>query len=179
MQTVKNGKGKGLVMAVLFSLVVVEGVPANAENLKVGVINTARILAESEFGKKAQSEFAKEVKTQREELEEKRNEVKEYRNLLKTAKEKKKDKKTLEELNDKLKKNARELKWLKKDLDKKLREKDKELVQNMRARIKVILSQYVEDTEFAVIVQRNNVAAYSSRVDVTDDIIQRLDRRFD
>ncbi|MFP4445119.1 MAG: OmpH family outer membrane protein [Desulfosudaceae bacterium] len=169
----------GAVFLALALMPAVSGVTAAAEDLKVGIINTARILAESDYGKKLQEKFGDEMKEQQAELEKKREEVKENQQLLQTAQKNQKSAVKLEELNDALEKSVREFKWMKEDLDKNLREMDQALVRDMRAKLQLILAQYVEDTEYAVIMERQRVASASSRVDVTEDIIELLDKNYD
>lgn len=169
----------GAVCLALALILAVSSVPAAAENFKVGIINTTRILAESEYGQKLRDKFSEELKEQQAELEKKREEVRERQELLQKAKADQKDAAKLEELNGALEKSLREFKWMKEDLDKKLREMDKSLVQDMRAKLQLILSRYVEDTDYVVIFPRQRVAAASSRVDVTEDIIELLDKYYD
>ncbi len=150
-----------------------------ADDLKVGIINTGKILAESDYGKKLQARFGEEMKEQRDDLEKKRREVEKKQDLLVKAQENRQNPEEMSELKEALEKSVREFKWKKDDLDKKLREMDQELVRDMRAKLQMILTQYVEDTDYAIIVERQRVAAASSRVDVTSDIIRILDQYYD
>ncbi|MFP4039947.1 MAG: OmpH family outer membrane protein [Desulfosudaceae bacterium] len=167
------------IMALMVVLLLFTSSLTAAADLKVGIINTGKILAESDYGKKLQDRFGEKMKEQRDDLEKKRREVETNQNLLAKARENRQNPEEISELKEALEKSVREFKWKKNDLDKKLREMDQELVRDMRAKLKIILAQYVEDTDYAVIVEKQRVAAASSRVDVTSDIIRLLDRHYD
>ena len=148
---------------------------ALAENSKVGIINTAKILMKSNYALKIKDEFMAEIAEQRDVLDRRRTVVEKLRQKLDAAKAAGKRDSTIEKLEDEYLRAVREFNWMKEDFDKEIREMDKALLEKMKKRIRSVLDHFITVTDFCIILDKQSVAVYCDSVDVTDDIIRRLD----
>jgi Skp family chaperone for outer membrane proteins len=64
---------------------------------------------------------------------------------------------------------------LKEDFDKELVEMDNALLEKMKERVRKVLEQFIAATDYCIIMEKQRVAVYCKTVDVTDEIIKRLD----
>jgi Skp family chaperone for outer membrane proteins len=148
---------------------------ALAENNKVGIINTAKILMKSNYALKMKEEFLGEIAEQRKLLDKKRTVVEKLGKKVAAAKAAGKRESIVEKLENEYVRAVREMNWMKEDFDKEVREMDKALLSKMKKRIRLVLDQFITVTDYCIILEKQRVAVYCDSADVTDHIIKRLD----
>ena len=149
---------------------------ALSADVKIGVIDTQRILKESKAANNARAVFLKDVEQKRKQLLEKQNEVqamdeelkKEAKDMTPQARREKAD-----ELDNELK----ELKRLKSDLEEELKKKDMELTQKLLAEIREIVNEYSKKEKYTIILEKRTLIAFDEAIDITDKIMAILDKK--
>lgn len=147
---------------------------ASAADIKVGIIDTTRIVTESKAGKSAQVVFNQELETKNAAYAAKGNELQTIQEELAT----KSSEMTLDEYNEKSAKYSKvkkELERMKNDMEEDLSAKNEELNLKLFTEIAAIVSDYCKKENFTIILEKNYVAAYDGAIDVTDKIIELYD----
>lgn len=174
----KYGFFTGLFFAMCSGLVLlpaVDGAVALAGDNKVGIIDTGRIVLQSQYGQRIKTEFTAEMEEQRKALDKKRDAAEKQRQRLISAKEAGKGASVIAKQEKEFEKTIRELKWMKEDFDKELLEMDKAMLEKMKERVRLVLEQFVATTDYCIIMEKQRVAVFCESADVTDQIIKRLD----
>ncbi|MEW6078656.1 MAG: OmpH family outer membrane protein [Thermodesulfobacteriota bacterium] len=174
----ENGISGGCLSMIFFCLVmmaVADVTVSRAEDTKIGIIDTARIVLQSQYAQKVKADFTAEMEEQRNVLDKKREEAEKQRQKVLSLKEAGKDSAATKKQEKELEKMVRELKWLKEDFDKDLVEMDNALLEKMKERVRKVLDQFIATTDYCIIMEKQRVAVYCKTVDVTDEIIKRLD----
>jgi Skp family chaperone for outer membrane proteins len=171
---------RGLLAGSFFCLVMVimsaaDVTVSRAEDNKVGIIDTARIVLQSQYAQKVKAEFQAEMEEQRKILDKKREEAEKLRQKLISMKEAGKDSSDISRQGKELERMIRELKWMKEDFDKELVEMDNALLEKMKGRVREVLEEFIAATDYCIIMEKQRVAVYCKSVDVTDAVIKRLD----
>jgi outer membrane protein len=147
---------------------------AYAADIKIGVIDTQRIVAESKAGIASRSLFQKEVQENNNRLQTKQKEVQALLEELGT-KGKEMTATALAEKQEKYSKAYKELTRMKNDMTADLETRDNELTQKLLQEIGEIVDQYFQNEKFTLILEKNSLVSYDSSVDITDKIIQLYD----
>jgi len=147
---------------------------AYAADIKIGVIDTERIMTESKAGVATRSLFAKEVQENNNRLQAKQKEAQTLQDELNT---KGKDMTTavLTEKQAKLTLVAKEYSRMKNDMEEDLKTRDNELSQKLLTAIGEIVSKYSQKEKFTLILEKTVIVTYDNTVDITDKIIQLYD----
>ncbi len=143
-------------------------------SIKLGVIDTAKIMRESKAAKNAQTIFLKDLEAKRGTLAAKEKEVR----LLEEELKKPDAKLSPEERNnknDKLAKEVKELNRLKSDLEEELKKKDVELTQKLIGELRGIVNTFYKKENYTLILEKSAVVASDDAIDITDKIIQIYD----
>lgn len=148
---------------------------AGADDCRVGIIDTAKVVLNSEYGRQIRDQLAAEIEDQQKRLERKRTEAEKEKEKLIKLEAAGKSAESIEKQEKVLEKTIRELKWMKEDLDKELTETDKALQTRMKKRVRLVLDQFIAATEYCVVIEKHRVAAFSDSVDITDEFIKWLD----
>jgi outer membrane protein len=147
---------------------------ATAADVKIGVIDTQRILKESKAANSARAVFLKDVEQKRKQLQEKQNEVQAMdEELKKEAKDM--TPQARREKADDLAKELKELKRLKSDLEEELKKKDLELTQKLLTEIRDIVNEYSKKENYTIILEKRTLIAFDDIIDITDKIIRLYD----
>lgn len=164
-----------LVGCCFLALPAVDVTVASAGDGKIGIIDTARIVLQSQYSQKIKAEFTAAMEEQRKILDKKREALEKERQKLLSDKEAGKKSSVIEQEEKELEKGIREFKWMKEDFDKELLEMDKKLLETAKERIRLVLQQFIAATDYCIIIEKQRVAVFCESVDVTDQIIKRLD----
>ena len=147
---------------------------AYAADIKIGVIDTQRIMAESKAGIATRTLFSKEVQENNSRLQAKQKEVQALQDEL-NAKGKEMTAVALAEKQEKFSNAYKELTRMKNDITEDLETRNNELTQKLLNAIREIVVQYSQKEKFTMILDKNSVMSYDSAVDITDKIIQLYD----
>lgn len=147
---------------------------AYAADIKIGVIDTQRIVAESKAGIATRTLFSKEVQENNNRLQTKQKEVQALQEELNT-KGKGMDAVALAEKQEKYSKAYKELTRMKNDMTQDLEARDNELTQKLLKAIADIVIQYSQNEKYTLILEKGSLVSYDNTVDITDKIIQLYD----
>jgi outer membrane protein len=147
---------------------------AYAADIKIGVIDTERIMKESKAGVATRSLFSKEVQENNNRLQTKQKEAQALQDELNT-KGKNMTTAVLTEKQATLTQVAKEYTRMKNDIEADLKTRDNELSQKLLTAIGEIVSQYSQKEKFTLILEKTAVVTYDNAVDITDKIIQLYD----
>ncbi len=147
-----------------------------ATTFKIGVIDTQKILRESQAAKEAQKVFRRDLEAKRAVLKSKEQEV------MVLDQEIKKDGPKMEaaKLKNKREKLADEMKELKRrrtDLSDDLKKKDTELTQKILKEIDAIVKDYSKKNKYTLILDRRIVIDFDDSIEITGDIIKIYDKK--
>ena len=145
-----------------------------AADIKIGVIDTQRIMAESKAGIATRTLFQKEVQEHNSRLQAKQKEVQALQEEL-NAKGKEMTAMALAEKQEKFSNTLKELTRMKNDMTEDLETRDNELSQKILNAIRELVVQYSQKEKFTMILDKNSLVSYDSTVDITDKIIQLYD----
>jgi outer membrane protein len=147
---------------------------AYAADIKIGVIDTQRIMAESKAGIATRTLFSKEVQENNNRLQTKQKEVQALQEELNT-KGKEMNAVVLAERQEKYSKAYKELTRMKNDITQDLETRDNELTQKILKAIGDIVLQYSQNEKYTLILEKSSLVSYDNAVDITDKIIQLYD----
>jgi outer membrane protein len=147
---------------------------AYAADIKIGVIDTQRIVAESKAGIATRTLFSKEVQENNNRLQTKQKEVQALQEELNT-KGKGMDAVALAEKQEKYSKAYKELTRMKNDMTQDLEARDNELTQKLFKAVVDIVVQYSQNEKYTLILEKGSLVSYDNAVDITDKIIQLYD----
>jgi outer membrane protein len=145
-----------------------------AADIKIGVIDTERILTESKAGTATRTLFAKEVQDSNNRLQAKQKEAQALQDELNT-KGKDMTAAVLAEKQAKLTQVAKEYNRMKNDMEEDLKSRDTELSQKLLTAVGQIVTQYSQKEKFTVILEKSAIVSYDNAIDITDKIIQLYD----
>jgi len=148
--------------------------PICAADVKIGVIDTQKIMRESKAARNARATFLKDVEAKRNTLNEKQKEV---QTLQEEIKSKGKDmaESVRKEKNEKLSQEIKEFNRLKSDFEEELKKKDAELTQKLLKEIQDIVTEYRKKEKYAIIHDKQTLVSYDEAIDITDKIIKLYD----
>jgi outer membrane protein len=147
---------------------------AYAADIKIGVIDTQRIVAESKAGIATRTLFSKEVQENNSRLQTKQKEVQALQEELNT-KGKGMDAVALAEKQEKYSKAYKELTRMKNDMTQDLEARDNELTQKLLKAVADIVIKYSQNEKYTLILEKGSLVSYDNSVDITDKIIQLYD----
>ncbi|HJX34511.1 MAG TPA: OmpH family outer membrane protein [Desulfatiglandales bacterium] len=145
-----------------------------AADIKIGVIDTQRIMLESKAGSATRALFQKEVQDNNNRLQAKQKEAQAMQEEL-NIKGKDMTPVVLAEKQEKYSNAIKELTRMKNDMTEDLETRDNELSQKLLKTIGEIVVQYSQKEKFTLILEKNSIVTYDSVVDITDKIIQLYD----
>ena len=145
-----------------------------AADIKIGVIDTQRIMAESKAGIATRTLFQKEVQEYNNRLQAKQKEIQALQEEL-NAKGKEMTAMALAEKQEKFSNTLKGLTRMKNDMTEDLETRDNELSQKILNAIRELVVQYSQKEKFTMILDKNSLVSYDSTVDITDKIIQLYD----
>jgi outer membrane protein len=142
--------------------------------LKIGVIDTGRILRESKAAKSASATFQKELEAKRAILAAKDKELR-----LLDAELKNPDSKLTADARknetDKLAQEVKEFKRMQTDLDEELKKRDSELTRKLIDEIRQVIRTLVKNENFTLILEKGSVVHADDAINITDKVIKLYD----
>jgi len=148
--------------------------PAGAAEIKVGIIDTQKIVSDSKAGKAAQVVFNRELETKQASYNTKQKELQTIQEELAT-KAKDMTASVYSEKTAKYSKIKKELERMKSETEEDLKARNTELNRKLYTEIAAIVSEYCKKEKFTLILEKTYVAAYDGAIDITDKIIQLYD----
>jgi len=148
--------------------------PVWAAEIKVGIINTTKIISDSKAGKNAKSLLSKEIETRQATFAAKQKELQAMKDEL-SSKNKEMTASAYNEKSAKYSQAGKELSRMKSDMEDELKTKETELSQKILTELSDIVSDLCKKEKYTIILEKKNVAAFDSAVDITDKIIQLYD----
>ncbi len=145
-----------------------------AAEMKIGVIDTQKILRDSRAAQNARAVFLKDVEAKRNIFNAKQKEV---QTLQEEIKNKGKDMaaSVRKEKTEKLSREIKELDRLKSDMEEELKIKDNELTQKLLKEIRDIVIEYRKKEKYSIIHEKQTLVSYDEAIDITDKIIKLYD----
>ena len=165
---------KWLLFAGIGALVLMNLSLACAGNVKIGLIDTQRIMLESKAAKQARNVFLKDLQKKRQVLKSKMEDV------LAMEKKLKREAKDLsqaarKEIQETLAKEIKDLRRLRADLEEELKKKDLELTRKLLVEIREIVGDFSKERGYTVILEKKSVVAADETIDITEKIIGLYD----
>ena len=149
-------------------------VMAAAAPVKIGVIDTQKILRVSKAAKAAQSVFMKELEAKRAVYQAKEKEIKSLDDELKNQNIKL-SAEIRKEKTEKLAQEVKEIKRLGTDMEEELKKKEVELTRKLLSEVAQIVRTFSKKERYTVIFEKSSVIAADDAIDVTDRIIKLYD----
>ena len=147
---------------------------ARAAKIKIGLIDTQKIMRESKAAKKTRTVFLQERDTKRAVLKAKQDVIRAMDEELK-RKGKDMSASVRKEKAEKLAREIKELRRLRSDLEEELKKRDVELTRKLLREIKEIVQQFSKKGKYTVILEKKSVVAADEKIDITDKIIRLYD----
>jgi outer membrane protein len=164
------------IVTVAILLVLAAAVAAPAQQYKIGVFDSARVLTESRTGQAAQEELNQfknerqaEITTREKALEEFSNE---FLNKSLTLSDERK-----ESMQAELEKRRIEFGRFYKDSERELMQQIEKAQKELMQKLSRVIEEYGNANGFSLIFERGQCAFNSDAVDITDDIVRQFDSR--
>ncbi len=141
--------------------------------LKIGVIDTQKVIRDAKAAKNARATFQKDLEAKRTLLEAKGKAVRNIEEQLKSAGQNVASTK----LRDDLTRESKEFNRLKSDLEEELKKKDVELTQRIFGEIRQVVLNFSKSEGYTLIMEKSAVLAASDSVDISDKIIKLYDEQ--
>lgn len=160
-----------LILSTLFLFI---SISVQAAEVKIGIIDTQKILAQS---KRIMEVSADSYKT----IEDKRNELLEKQKTLQALEEELKTKgqempiQERREKSELYSKGAKEFQRLKEDIEFEAKLISEELTRKFSRELAEIIKEYQITENYTIILEASNIRAYDASIDITDQIIQIYD----
>ena len=161
----------GIIMGFLLAVMPVMAATAP---VKIGVIDTQKILRESKAARAAQSVFMKDLEAKRAVYQAKEKELKELDQELKNQNIKL-SAEIRQEKTEKLAQEVKELKRLGADMEEELKKKEVELTRRLLTEIAQIVRTFSKKEHYTVIFEKGSVIVADDAIDITDRIIKLYD----
>jgi outer membrane protein len=160
------------ILAGLFFLLPLEAVWA--QSVKIGMIDTQKIMRESKAAKKARDILMKDLEAKRAKYKAEEDQARKLEEEFKKEAQGMTPE-TRKQKAENLEKEIKELGRLKSDLEEELRKRDAELTQNLLKGIYDVVKDFSKKEKFTVILEKRYVVTADDAIDITDKIIQRYD----
>ncbi|MGB0908853.1 MAG: OmpH family outer membrane protein [Nitrospirales bacterium] len=148
------------------------------EDLLIAVVDFQRVLEETRDGKELKDVFDSFMKDRQVLLELEQQEIQRIRNNLVNQGSVLSDS-ARQEREAQFQLRVRDYQQKEAALSRELQEKQKDLMDGFRSDVERVVSQIAEDRNFAIVIQRGNGTStlyHRSQLDISDDIIQEMDR---
>ena len=161
-----------ILVAALMAGLLIAG-PAVAKDVKLGVIDTQKILRDAKAAKSAQATLQKDAEEKRDQLTAKGKEVQRLDEDVKKASSDKEKK----EKGEKLAQAAKEYKRLESDLNDEFKKKNLELTQKLVNEIRDVVKTFAKNKDYTLILEKAYIVTNDDAIDITDDIIKQYDSK--
>lgn len=161
---------------VLGFILIFSGVACSA-SLKIGLIDSPRVLKESKAAQEYKEVLMNDLKTKRAVFSKKQAEVLEMESNLKIEQAGL----SSDELKDKQEALAKELKNLRRlkvDLEEELEKRNNEYTRQIVTDVREVVKEYREEENYTLIIEKSSVIASDDDIDITEDIIKLYDKAY-
>ena len=170
-------KKRTLLFVCIVALVMVYVFPAfAAAEVKIGVIDTQKIMVQSSKITKLRADFTKEFEAKRQELLKRQSAAQAIETELNTKGSTMTDQ-VRRDKTETLRKEARDLTRLKEEVEAELQAKDAELGRKFLREIRNVALEYLNKEKLSIILEKSSIVASDEAVDVTDQIIKLYDSK--
>jgi len=149
---------------------------AYAADLKIGIIDTQKIVMESEKISKYRAEFSTELEAKRQEFLKKQGEAKALEDDLK-ANGNSMTSDVYMDKSDKLRREARDLKRMQEEIEAELKSKEEDMTRKFLTEIKILADDYLEKEKLSLILEKGTVVSFDDAIDITDKIMKLYDSK--
>jgi outer membrane protein len=147
-----------------------------APSMKIGVIDTQKVLHDSKAAKEARQVFLMDVEKKRSIYKSKEESVRSLQEQLKNEGPKMNEA-ALKRTRDTLADEIKDLNRLKTDLSDDLKKKDAELTQKLLKEINEVVQDYSAREKFTIIFDRRMLIDFDEKIEITDDILKLYDNK--
>jgi outer membrane protein len=147
--------------------------PASSE-VKIGIIDTQKILVESKAAKNERTLFLKDLETKKGVYRSRELDVQKMQEELKAQASDLTEAKRKEKIEE-IEKDVKELGRLKTDLEEELKKKELELTRALLQEIGDIVKQFSLREKYTLILEKKSVITSDDAVDVTDKVLKLYD----
>jgi len=165
-----------LLFVCIVALVTVYILPAFAAELKIGVIDTQKIMMQSAKITKMRADFTKEFEAKRQELIKRQSAAQDLEAELTTKGNTMTDQ-VRRDKTETLRKEARDLTRLKEEVEAEMQTKDTELGRKFLRAIKDVALEYLKKEKLSIILEKGSLVASDESIDVTEQIIKLYDSK--
>jgi outer membrane protein len=166
----------GFALWFVFMIFLSTGAAEGVTRVKIGIIDTQRVMKEAKAAQKARAILLDDLKDKRETFTRKQEDVLILEQELKQE-EKDLDPKVLKYKRDKLTQEVKNLRRLKVDLEEELNKKNAELTQQITREIWEIVNEYRKKGKYTLILEMKSVVTFDEAVDITDKILRLYDTK--
>ncbi|MEW6666383.1 MAG: OmpH family outer membrane protein [Thermodesulfobacteriota bacterium] len=145
-----------------------------AAEVKIGMIDTQKIMRESKAAKKAREILMKELEGKRAKYKAEEDEARRLEEEIKREGASMSPA-ARQEKAEKLEKELKELGRLKSDIEEELRKKDAELTRKLLQEIYQIVKELTKKEKYSVILEKRYVVTADEAIDITDKVIRLYD----
>ena len=165
-----------LLFAVLAVFISANVFTASAADLKIGIIDTQKIILQSEKIMKYRSQFSQELEGKRQEFMTKQSAAQALENELKTqgstmAAEVYRDK------SEQLRKDARDLKRMQEEIEAEIKAKESDMTRKVLQQIKDVAVEYLQKEKLSLILEKGTVVAFDDAIEITDQVMKLYDSK--
>lgn len=147
---------------------------AFAQSSKVAVIDIQKVIASSDQGKNAKSDFEGSLKKAQTEIDSKKLEYQELRKKYEIQKDTLTGK-AKQEKEDTLIAKEKELKKLFKESEDSLRARESEVINSLIEKVKKIVAQLAKDKGYDIVIEQSQGVLYSTdSINITDKVIEKI-----
>lgn len=147
-----------------------------ADSVKIGIVDTQKILKDSKAAIKAREGLLADMKEKRAVFQKKQEEVrmleKEFRSESSGL-----SPEALRGKRERLAQEVKELKRLKEDLEEQIRRENLELTKKILKEVRDVIIDYRKKKKYTLILEKNTVITSDDSIDITDQIIELYDSR--
>ena len=170
---------RSLLLATMLTVWLSGSVFAQTTNaVKIGVLNVFRVIAECADGKQANEDYQRKFEARREELAKKQRELQELQQQLQSQSRTLNDE-SRAALSKSVDAKTTELKRSQEDSDKEFTELRNQIFNRIGNKLGPIVQQYAKEYGYTFILdsstQANQVVYSDPSIEITDDVIKRLD----
>jgi outer membrane protein len=144
--------------------------------VKIGLIDTQRIMQESKAAKDARALILEDIKEKRALFTQKQEKVKAMEDDLDKG-SKNLGEQGLKDKREELNKEVKNLQRLKSDLEEELNKKNADLTQKILREVGDIVKTFTKEEKYTLILETKSVVSADETIDVTDQIIKLYDKK--
>lgn len=157
-------------------IITIGSLPAVAEKVKIGIVNTQEVMQNSKAAQDVRNVFMRDVKAKQAVLRAKQESVRAAEEELRSqgqtmSASARKDKQ------EKLAREVKDLRRLRDDLEEELKKKDREMTRKLIGEIREVIAAYSKSKKYTLILEKNAVVFSTDAIDISKSIIKAYDAK--